>query len=109
MLGEGTYGNPPDDTLGFATGKDYSCRVSPQWERPAMVVQTDARWKRAVSASYAGTRIAQPSINRPMAAIQLPATRTAVRAQRTRTEAACPAKSDTERVFEKFTSVLKER
>ena len=30
-----------------------------------------------------------------MAAIQLPATRTAMRAQRTRTEAACPAKSDT--------------
>jgi len=30
-----------------------------------------------------------------MATIQLPATRTATRAHRTRTEAACPAKSDT--------------
>ena len=49
---------------------------------------------RAVSAAYAGCRIAQPSINRPMAAIQLPATRTVTRVQRTRTEAACPAKSD---------------
>jgi hypothetical protein len=56
---------------------------------------------RGVSPRHADTfpcqvvRIAQPSIKRPMATIQLPATRTATRAHGTRTEAACPANSET--------------
>lgn len=41
------------------------------------------------------TRTTQPSMKRPLAAIQLPATRTAMRAHRARTEVTCPAKIDT--------------
>jgi hypothetical protein len=39
-------------------------------------------------------RIAQPNMNRPLAAIQLPATRTAIRAHVARTDVTCPARSD---------------